>query len=552
MMSTRQPYQLPYQPAPEFAQKTAYFCMEFAIDQALKIYSGGLGYLAGSHMRSAFDLRQNLIGIGILWKYGYYDQVRRSDGAMETLRRERYYNFLQDTDIVFDIMVNRAPVKVKAWYLAPEVFGSAPIFLLSTDLPENDWLAQSICHYLYDSNIDAKVAQYILLGKGGAKLLDLMGWNPDVYHFNEAHALPAAFHLYEKYRSLDEVRKRVVFTTHTPVEAGNEKHDIELLHRMSFFGEMELPEVRKITGVEEQVFNQTLVGLRMARIANGVSKMHGEVARQMWGGFEGICPITHVTNSQNHRYWHDPELDRALHAGEAGSLKKRKRALKERLFQVVADQTGKRFDPDVLTIVWARRFARYKRADLLTRDAERFEALLTNPKYPVQFIWAGKPYPTDYEAVEMFNRLERLSRFHPNMAVLTGYELALSKVLKQGSDIWLNTPRITREASGTSGMTAAMNASLNLSVPDGWIPEFASHGHNAFVIPPVDAAAPLEEQDRLDMERLYAVLENEILPLYYDRPEGWLQTVQRSMREVVQFFDSGRMAREYYEAAYRR
>jgi glycogen phosphorylase len=551
-MNMFKPYHLPYQPAPAFAQKTAYFCMEFAIDQALKIYSGGLGYLAGSHMRSAFDLRQNLIGIGILWKYGYYDQVRRSDGAMETLRRERYYNFLQDTGIVFDIMVNRAPVKVKAWYLAPEVFGSAPIFLLSTDLPENDWLAQSICHHLYDSNTDAKVAQYILLGKGGAKLLDIIGWNPDVYHFNEAHALPAAFHLYEKHRDLDEVRKRVVFTTHTPVEAGNEKHDIELLHRMSFFGEMELPEVREITGVEEQVFNQTLVGLRMARIANGVSKMHGEVAREMWGGFEGICPITHVTNSQNHRYWHDPELDRALHAGEADSLKKRKRDLKENLFQIVADQTGKRFDPDVLTIVWARRFARYKRADLLTRDAERFEALLTNPKHPVQFIWAGKPYPTDYEAVEMFNRLERLSRFHPNMAVLTGYELALSKVLKQGSDIWLNTPRITREASGTSGMTAAMNASLNLSVPDGWIPEYASHGHNAFVIPPADPAAPLEEQDQLDMERLYAVLENEILPLYYDRPEGWLQAVQRSMREVVKFFDSGRMAREYYEAVYQR
>ena len=550
-MNMFKPYHLPYQPAPAFAQKSAYFCMEFAIDQALKIYSGGLGYLAGSHMRSAFDLRQNLIGIGILWKYGYYDQVRRSDGAMETLRRERYYNFLQDTGIVFDILVNRAPVKVKVWYLASEVFGSAPIFLLSTDLPENDWLAQSICHHLYDSNTDAKVAQYILLGKGGAKLLDLIGWNPDVYHFNEAHALPAAFHLYEKYRDLDEVRKRVVFTTHTPVEAGNEKHDIELLHRMSFFGEMELPEVRKITGVEEQVFNQTLVGLRMARIANGVSKMHGEVAREMWGGFEGICPITHVTNSQNHRYWHDPELDRALHEGEAEGIKKRKRALKENLFNIVADQTGKRFDPDALTIVWARRFARYKRADLLTRDAERFEALLTNPKYPVQFIWAGKPYPTDYEAVDMFNRLERLSRFHPNMAVLTGYELALSKVLKQGSDIWLNTPRITREASGTSGMTAAMNASLNLSVPDGWIPEFASHGHNSFIIPPADPAMPLEEQDRLDMERLYAVLENEILPLYYDRPEGWLQAVQRSMREVVKFFDSGRMAREYYEAVYR-
>jgi glycogen phosphorylase len=550
-MQSFHPFRLPYEPVAEFTQKTAYFSMEFAIDQALKIYSGGLGYLAGSHMRSAFDLRQNLIGIGILWKYGYYDQVRKANGEMEVQRRERHYNFLKDTGIVFDIMVNRAPVKVKAWYLAPDVFGSAPIFLLSTDLPENDWLAQSICHHLYDSNIDAKVAQYILLGMGGAKLVELLGWTPEVYHFNEAHALPAAFHLFEKYQDIEEVRNRVVFTTHTPVEAGNEKHDIDLLYRMSFFGDLSLEEVRQVTGVDGQIFNQTLVGLRMARHANGVSKMHGEVARQMWGEFEGICSISHITNSQNHRYWHDPKLDQALHAGDAAALKSRKRILKERLFQIVADQTGKRFDPDVLTIVWARRFARYKRADLLTHDMERFEALLENVKYPVQIIWAGKPYPTDYEAVDVFNRLVHLSHQYSHLAVLTGYELGLSKSLKQGSDIWLNTPRITREASGTSGMTAAMNASVNCSVPDGWIPEFASHGHNAFVIPPVDPSLPLEAQDRIDMERLYAVLEDEVLPLYYDRPGEWFRVVQNSMREVVEFFDSGRMAREYYEAVYR-
>lgn len=549
-MLSFQPFSFPYNPQSAFSKKTAYFCMEFGIDQALKIYSGGLGYLAGSHMRSAYDLKQNLVGIGVLWKYGYYDQTRKGNGEMDVLFRERFYNFLQDTGITFDINVNRAPVKVKAWYLAPEVFGTAPIFLLSTDLPENDWLAQTISHNLYDSNTEAKVAQYILLGKGGAKLLDILGWEPDVYHFNEAHALPAAFHLYEKYRDLDEVRDRIVFTTHTPVEAGNEKHDLYLLDRMSFFGDLTLPEVRTITGVDGHIFNQTLVGLRMSKIANGVSKMHGEVARQMWGEFEGICPITHVTNSQNHLYWHDPALDRAMESGDLDALKRRKREMKEQLFRIVADQTGKLFDPDALTIVWARRFARYKRADLIARDLERFNALLHHADMPVQVIWAGKPYPTDFEAIEIFNRLVHLSHQHANMAVVTGYELALSKALKQGSDAWLNTPRITREASGTSGMTAAMNGSLNLSIPDGWVPEFGKHNHNAFVLPAADPALPHVEQDRIDLDNLYRVLETDVLPRYYAPSGAWWQLVLNSMREVRPFFDSSRMAREYYEVMY--
>lgn len=524
--------------------------MEFAIDQALKIYSGGLGFLAGSHMRSVHDLRQPVIGIGILWKYGYYDQVRHDNGELAVQFRERHYNFLEDTGILFDIDVNRHPVKVKVFYLAPEVFGTAPLFLLSTDLPENDYLARTISHHLYDSNTEAKVAQYILLGKGGAKLLDEIGWTPDVYHFNEAHALPAVFHLYEKYQDVDTVRHQVVFTTHTPVEAGNEQHDINLLDRMSFFSDLPLATVRQIAGIEGNIFNQTLAALRLSRKANGVSAMHGEVARQMWAGYSGICPITHVTNAQNHAYWHDSELDAAQRAGDGMAWADRKKALKQRLFQVVADQTGKILDPGVLTLVWARRFARYKRADLITEDLERFEALLSNSRYPIQIIWAGKPYPKDYEAIDTFNHLVRLTRQYPHATVLNGYELALSKLLKQGSDVWLNNPRITREASGTSGMTAAMNGSVNLSVPDGWVPEFSKHRHNAFVIPAVSEALPLSEQDRIDRENLMDVLEGEILPLYYDQPDAWCKIAMTAMQEIRPFFDSDRMADAYYMEMY--
>ena len=534
----------------KYSKKVAYFSMEFAVDQSLKIYAGGLGYLAGSHMRSAYALKQNLVGIGILWKYGYYDQVRSSNAEMDVLFMERQYNFLVDTGIEFDLAVNSHTIKVKAWYLPPHVFGTAPMFLLSTIHPENDYLAQTICHRLYSNNAEAKVAQSILLGMGGAKLLDILGFEPDVYHLNEAHALPAAFHLYDKLGVLDEVRNRLVFTTHTPVEAGNEKHDIYLLERMSFFGDVTLSEVRRITGISDNIFNHSLAALRLSRMANGVSKIHGEVAREMWEDFTNISPITHVTNSQNHAYWHDAQLEKALAEDDDKALVVRKKELKRQLFEIVADQTGKLFDPDVLTLVWARRYAGYKRADLITRDLDHFEKMLANAKHPIQIIWGGKPYPMDYDAIGTFNKLVHLSKKYRNVAVVTGYELSLSKALKQGSDIWLNNPRIPREASGTSGMTAAMNACVNLSTWDGWIPEFAKHGHNCFVVPQAEHSWPDGIQDEFDRKNLMDVLENEILPTYYDKPKRWNAIAKNSMKEVVTFFDSDRMVDEYYKKLY--
>lgn len=549
-MNAFENYKIPYEVNPEFGKRAAYFCMEFGIDQALKIYSGGLGYLAGSHMRSAYELKQNLVGIGILWKNGYYDQVRQQDQTMGVLFQEKIYNFLVDTNIVFEIIVNNHPVSVKAMYLSPTVFGTAPMFFLTTDIPENDYLARTISHRLYDNNAEAKVAQNMLLGIGGAKLLDILNYNTEIYHLNEAHALPAAFYLYKKLGSVEAVQEKLVFTTHTPVEAGNEKHDIHLLDKMSFFGNISLEEVRKITNTYDNVFNHTLVALRMAKIANAVSQMHADVANEMWEGFEGICQIIGITNSQNHKYWADPELEKALAAKDDNWIQGRKKELKADLFRIVADQTGSIFDPEVLTIVWARRFARYKRADLITKDMARFERIIASTDKPIQIIWSGKPYPMDYGAIEVFNYLVELSKKHGNLAVLTGYELALSKALKQGSDIWLNTPRITREASGTSGMTAAMNASVNFSTFDGWIPEFARHGENAYIVPSVDITKPVEEQDVHDMNYLLDILEHEIIPTYYDNPSEWWTIVKQSMMDVTPFFDADRMATEYYERLY--
>lgn len=545
-------YQVPYQINEQYAKKAAYFSMEFAIHQPLKIYSGGLGYLAGSHLRSAYELRQNMIGVGILWKYGYYDQARNQDQTLQVTFMEKIYSFLEETDIKFQILIHDHPVWVKAYYLNPETFNSAPLFLLSTDLPENDYVSQTISHRLYDANVATKVAQFILLGVGGAKLMDELGFNPEVYHLNEAHAISSAFYLLNKFKSLQKVKDHLVFTTHTPEEAGNEKHDIYLCHKMSYFCGISVDEVRKITGIKDDQFNHSLAALRFARKANGVSALHGEVSREMWKNHEGICPITSITNAQNWRYWADKQMYRAMEEGNDVVYDDRKKFLKMRAFEIVADQTGKKFDPNVLTIVWARRFAGYKRADMLTYDMHRFEKMLSNTEHPVQIIWAGKPYPVDYPAISQFNNLVHLSKNYKNVAVVIGYELALSKRLKQAADIWLNNPRVPREASGTSGMTAAMNGAVNFSTDDGWIPEFVNHGNNGFVVPKADYANMTQhDQDEYDLHKAYEILEQQIIPLYYDDHDTWRQIMKNGMRDVRFQFDSNRMAHEYYEIMYK-
>ncbi|MBT1696534.1 alpha-glucan family phosphorylase [Fulvivirgaceae bacterium PWU4] len=540
----------PYKFDNRYSKPVAYFSMEFAVDQPLKIYSGGLGFLAGSHLRGAYELKQNLIGIGILWKKGYYDQERNQDQTLRVSFRDKDYHFLTDTKILFPITIHGARVYVKAYLLRPEVFNTVPLFLLTTDIPENDYLAQTISHRLYDPNETTRVAQSILLGAGGAKLLDILERETEIYHMNEGHALPLCFYLLDKYRDINEVKKRVVFTTHTPEKAGNEEHSVPLLNNMSFFNGLTTQQVQEYVAPENGVLNYTLTALRMAKRANGVSQLHGEVSRKMWNGYKGICEITAITNAQNRTYWRDEELDAALEKDDNKALVKRKKELKHKLFRVVANQTGKLFDENVLTIVWARRFAGYKRANLIMSDFNRFLKIANNKKYPVQMIWAGKPYPEDFGAINIFNEIYWKTKDLRNCTVVTGYELWLSGHLKKGSDLWLNNPKLYHEASGTSGMTAAMNGSINLSIPDGWVPEFAKHGKNSFLIETANDALPNEEKDKIEAQNLLNLLENEIIPAYYEKPDQWLEIVKSSMRDVLPFFDAGRMADEYYQKLY--
>lgn len=539
-----------YEKDEKYSTSVAYFSMEFGIHQALKTYSGGLGFLTGSHMRSAYDLKQNVVGIGILWSYGYYDQTRNEDRTMAVAYRRKLYYFLKETGVTVSVKIGGRDVFVKALLLEPDTFGTAPTLFLTTDIDENDFLSRTITHKLYDNNEETRIAQEIVLGIGGFKVLEALERKVDVYHLNEGHAITLAFSLFNKYGDREKVREHMVFTTHTPEKAGNEEHDVHLLHKMGFFDGLTLEKVQEITEIYEENFNITLAALRLSKITNAVSKIHQEVSNEMWSPYLNIAKIIKITNAQNRRYWADKTLIRALDEHEDYQIIARKKHLKRILFDMVADQTGKMFDPDILTLVWSRRFSEYKRPGLIKYDFERFKQLIERNDQPIQVIWAGKPYPSDSNSINIFNEIIYQSKHLKRIAVLFRYELSLSQMLKRGADVWLNTPRITREASGTSGMSACMNGAVHFSIADGWHPEFAKDGINSFTIPPCSHKLPIEEQDRIDNQNMMDILEEKIIPMYYDRPKEWVAMMKHSMEDIMPAFDSGRMAYEYYVNMY--
>ena len=543
-------FSFPYNVNPEFQKRVAYFCMEYGIHQPLKTYAGGLGFLAGSHMRSAYQLRQNIVGIGILWKYGYYDQLRKPDQAMYVLFQEKVYGFLQKTDIKFTIRVSGHDVFVTAYYLPPEVFQTAPVFFLSTDVPENDYLSQTICHKLYDANPETRIAASILLGDGGAKLLEKISWLPDIYQLNESHGLPLAFNLYKKYRDVKEVEKRLRFTNHTPEPGGNEKTNLSLLQKFGYFNDLPLEEIKKIARIENDLLDHTGTAISLAGRVNAVSYLHQMTLTDMWKDIGIDHKLISITNAQNFNYWADEEMYKALEKNDDAALAKRKRKCKRFLFEEVADQNGEILNENVLTIVFAKRFGGYKRPELLLNNMDRFHRMVTNINKPVQIIWAGKPYPMDYPAIALFDRIVDTCKTYSNCSIVTGYEMKLSKLLKQGADVWLNVPRFTHEASGTSGMSAAMNGAVNVSIPDGWFPEFAKDKINSFIIPVASPDLPFHQQDEKDADSLYNLLEKEVIPMYYDEPEEWLGLLKNGMRDIIPQFGSNRMVREYYERLY--
>lgn len=523
----------------------AYFSMEIAMDQSLSTYSGGLGFLAGSHMQSAGYLQLPMVGVTMLWSYGYYDQRIDHTGQVEVAYIRKYYDFLTDLDIYTEIESFGEKVKVKAFLVEPHLFGTCPVYLLTTDIEDNSEWARSISYKLYDGNEKIRIAQETVLGIAGIKILQTVGYKFDVVHMNEGHALPAAFELLRQYSGdLEKVKRKTVFTTHTPVAAGNEVHWVDTLMQGGFFAECPREKVVALGG---ENFSLTVAALRMSRIANAVSQLHGLVANKMWKWVDGRCPIRAITNAVNLHYWQDPRIGGAKSAQE---LLDAKRQMKVELFKYIADTAGKRFDPDVLTITWARRFADYKRAWLILMDKDRLNKLLDSNK--IQIIFAGKFHPDDIMGREMFNKILHRSHTLKNVVVLPGYELELSAKLKKGSDIWLNTPLRPFEASGTSGMSANMNGALHLSIYDGWTVEGTFNGINGYTIeyPGLDDEMPWEERHWKDHECIMNKIENEIIPTYYEDKEEWARLVRQALRTAEAYFNSDRMVIEYYNRLY--
>lgn len=521
---------------------TAYFCMEFGLHEDFPIYAGGLGILAGDFVKSAHDTRLPVVGVGLKWARGYSRQRVGADGVPVDEFPEYAADFLDDTGVRLRVRIAAREIEVRVW--RTERWGNAPLFLLEPVAPEDAW----ITHRLYEPTVERRVAQEILLGIGGVRALAKLGRDIDLYHFNEGHAVFAGIEMIaermaagaEFREAWTHVRDRIVFTTHTPIPAGNEVHPLAALKRLGACCELVDSEMRQIGG---DPFNMTVAGLRLSRKANAVSQLHGHVSRAMWQDVDGASEIIAITNGVHVGTWQDARIREAR--GNPDRLWETHLTLKDEMVAAVAERTGVRLKRDVLTLGFARRAATYKRADLIFRDPARIDPLLKSGR--LQLIFAAKAHPDDAEGKKLLTNLITMTRRYPEaVAFVPDYSMAIARFLTRGADVWLNNPIRPLEACGTSGMKAALNGVLNFSVLDGWWPEACQHGVNGWAIGNEEES----DQDH-DLESLYATLERDILPAYDDRAR-WLGMMDASIAMAETGFSSDRMVREYFERLYAR
>jgi len=520
----------------------AYFCMEYGLHEEFPIYAGGLGILAGDFLKSAHDLQLPVVGVGLRWARGYSRQRIGEDGVPIDEFPEYAADFLADTGVRVRVRVAAREVEARVW--RTERWGNAPLFLLEPVAEEDAW----ITHRLYEPNLDRRVAQEILLGVGGVRALTRLGIEIDTYHFNEGHAVFAGVAMVADRMAAgadfaaarDEVRQRIVFTTHTPVPAGNEVHPLAELRRLGACRELSDEEMAALGG---DPFNMTVAGLRLSRRANAVSALHGEVSRAMWREVEGASGIIAITNGVHVPTWQDARIREARGAGDG--LWAVHQTLKREMLVAVAERTGSHLDPDVLTIGFARRAAGYKRADLVFSDPARIEPLLAGRR--LQIVFAGKAHPDDGDGRRLVATLVAIARRHPEAVVFVpDYDMAVGRLLTRGVDVWLNNPLRPLEACGTSGMKAALNGVPSLSILDGWWPEACRHGENGWAI-----GDGSDANESRDADALYGALEHEVLPAYADRAR-WLAIMRASIATVEERFSSDRMVREYFARLYAR
>ena len=529
----------------------AYFCMEYGLDPRFHLYAGGLGILAGDHLKGARDMGLPLVGIGVKWKQGYGRQLIAPDGQpMDGFRNYDYDVFLEDTGVEVTVQIKGSDVQCKVW--KTEAFGNAPLYLLDTDLPDNPeaWTTGR----LYGGTGEDRVAQEIVLGVGGVRALRALGIGVDVYHFNEGHALLAAFELIREkreagldlYEAAQATRQEVVFTTHTPVPQGNESHPIE---RFFYLGADMGLTGEQLEGIGGNPFNMTVGALRLSRMANGVAQLHGETANRMWADVDDRAEIRAITNGIHRPTWVDKAMLDAA-ADEEADLWVPHQANKRRLIEFIAERTGTRFDENKLLIGFARRAVAYKRANLIFSDEARIGPLLESGR--IQLVFSGKSHPLDDYGKELVAEIVEKARQYPNaVAFLPDYNMTIGALLTRGADVWLNNPRRPKEASGTSGMKAAMNGVLNVSILDGWWPEACEDGVNGWQLGDGFESEDEAELDAHDREALYDVVLGKVVPTYYDEPEQWQAMMRASIQSTREAFSVERMLREYIEQMYR-
>jgi starch phosphorylase len=570
----------------------AYFSAEFGLDESLPVYSGGLGILAGDHLKAASELGVPLVGVGLFYRRGYFRQrLDENDRQVERFPRNdtsRLPLTLVPMAPVIELADDDGklvPVRIGVWRAQ---VGRVSLYLLDTKIEGNpDW-ARDVTDTLYGGGRANRLRQELVLGVGGVRVLRRLGLAPTVFHMNEGHS---AFLQLERLRALVEedgldqtralerLRSSTVFTTHTPVPAGNEVFDAALVERSvgSLVERCGIPwpEFAELGKVDpgDTVFGLTPYALRTSGYANGVAQLHGAVSREMWHAIWpdrplDEVPITSITNGVHGRTWISDELEDLLGytapnfkhalALDDSVIWAAHRAAKERMLGFISRTRGADgLDADVLTIGFARRFATYKRAGLLFSQPERLSRLLGDPERPLQILVAGKAHPADEGGKDVIQQVVEFSRDSAaagRVVFLADYEMMLARRLVQGVDVWLNTPRRPMEASGTSGMKAALNGVLNCSILDGWWAE-AYTPEVGFAIGEEDVAATEEEQDLADAEALFAVLEQQVIPMYYERdetglPARWVELMRRSIADLGTQFSTTRMVQEYVERLY--
>ena len=530
--------------------RVAYFCMEYGLHPDFKAYAGGLGILAGDHLKGAKDLNLPLVGIGLKWKQGYTDQLIDKDGKAYDTYHNYDYDFLQDTGVKITVNIRKLNVVCKVWKL--EEFGNNPLYLLDTDIPENGdtWITGQ----LYGWFGEERIAQEIVLGIGGVKALRALDIPIDVYHFNEGHAVLAATELIKEKmqsgfsfeESWNKTRSEVVFTTHTPIVEGNESHDIFKLEYMGAFNGLTKDQMIRFGG---EPFNMTVAGLRLSRKANAVAHLHMVTANKMWKTVAGRSEIIGITNGIHKPTWVDDRITKAY--DNDGDLWETHLTIKKELIEFIKERTSVKLNPDKLLIGFSRRAAPYKRSDLIFTVEEIISPLLSSGK--VQIVFSGKAHPLDDIGKEIVAKLVRMMKKYPDSVVfLENYDMNIGRMLTRGSDIWLNNPRRPLEASGTSGMKAAMNGVLNCSILDGWWPEACIDGVNGWQFGDGVGLDDLSvvELDKHDTQALYDTLINKVIITYYGNREKWVEMMKESIKTTSYEFSVERMLDEYYNKLY--